>query len=240
MSSGRERLYAWDEKSIKWYENAVDYRSFHSDVAEMVLAALPAGASICDIGCGIGALTLHLAPRCSRVLAMDLNSTAISVLERRVKAANLHNVTAITADFDTTAVPAEKYDAAVFCLAGGVPSFLERAGLWAKRLFFIENATDSRSFSSVGSRTKEIYYSEDINYLKTLGIPFQYQFFSAPFGQVFTSREDAEAFMRHYNKDEGEEDIRCFLDNHLLPLDHPEYSLFLPNEKPLLMIDIPL
>ena len=33
MSSGRERLYAWDDKSLKWYVNAVEYGSFHRVVA---------------------------------------------------------------------------------------------------------------------------------------------------------------------------------------------------------------
>lgn len=238
MSSKRERLYAWDKKSMQWYENAVDYRSFHTDAAEMILAGLPEAPSVCDIGCGIGALALPLAEKCSRVLAMDLNPVPLAVLERRAAAHGLANITAVADDFETAEPPKKRFDAAVFCLAGGVPAFLDKGFLWADKLFFIENATRTRSFSSVGSQAKEMYCHEDLSYLKERGVRFTYRFFTAPFGQVFVDRADAEDFMHHYDKGETEEDIRHFLDEHLQPVCHPGYSLFLPNEKPLLFIEI--
>ena len=238
MRSKRERLYAWDKKSMQWYENAVNYRSFHTDAVKMILADLPEAPSVCDIGCGIGALALPLAEKCSRVLAMDLNPIPIAALERRAAARGFSNITAVTADFETADPPSKRFDAAVFCLAGGVPTFLEKGFLWADKLFFIENATKNRSFSSVGSQTKEVYYHEDLEYLTEMGCSFTHRFFTAPFGQVFVDRADAEAFMHHYDKGETEEDIQRFLDEHLQPVSEPGYSLFLPNEKPLLFIEI--
>ena len=156
MSSGRERLYSWDEKSMAWYINAVNYESFHSVAAEMILERLPENPTVCDIGCGVGALTMHLAPKCKNVFAMDLNSKPLFYLEEEMARRGHTNVDVVCGDFDDTGAPKEKYDAAIFCLAGGVPNFLGRGLMWAKKVFFIENATDKRSFSSVGKREKEI------------------------------------------------------------------------------------
>ena len=238
MKGRRERLYEWDDKSIQWYKNAVEYRSFHQDVAEMVLSRLPEHPRVCDIGCGIGALTRHLAPKCRSVLAMDLNPKPLEHLKRELEKRGITNVQVTADDFEKAEAPEEKYDAAIFCLAGGVRVFIEAGKKWSDKLFFIENATDKRSFSSVGERSKEVYYNEDIDYLKTSGLKFEYKFFTAPFGQVFRDRDDAIAFMRHYDKGENDSDITAFLNANLIKIDHPEFPLYLPNEKPLVLIEV--
>lgn len=238
MSSRRERLYSWDDKSMQWYINAVNYQSFHSVAAEMILKALPENPAVCDIGCGVGALTMHLAPHCRNVLAMDLNSKPLFYLEEEMARRGHTNVDVVCGDFDDTGAPKEKYDAAIFCLAGSVPDFLGRGFMWANKVFFIENATDKRSFSAVGKREKEMYCNEDIKYLERIGAKFKAEFFTAPFGQVFVDREDAENFMRHYDKFESEGDIQEFLDSKLVEIDHTEFSLYMPNEKPLVLIEV--
>lgn len=239
MSSGQERLYAWDDNCLQWYAHAVEYRSFHQEVAEFMRQDLPSRPSLCDVGCGIGALTLQLAPHCRHITAIDLHPKPISYLQEQAAARGLANISAYAEDFLTLPVPDEPYDGVVFCLAGGVEQFLEKGRQWGKTLFFVENATSQRSFSSVGAQTKETYFNHDLQLLTDLGIPHSYRFFTAPFGQVFTDRSDAEAFMHHYNPDEPEASIQAALKARLQPIDHPKFKLFMPNEKPLLMITIP-
>lgn len=234
MSSRRERLYSWDDKSMKWYINAVEYESFHSVVAEKMKSILKETSRIVDVGCGIGALVRYLAPAFEHVTAIDLNQKPIDYL----KSLEYKNVETICGDFDSLPVPQQKYDAAVFCLAGGVKDFIDKGFMWADKLFFVENATTLRSFSSVGERKKEMYYNEDIDYLTSKKANFRYEFFSAPFGQVFYDRADAEAFMRHYDKAETDEDIERFLDERLVSIEHEKYTLYMENIKPLIMIEV--
>ena len=159
-------------------------------------------------------------------------------VKRELEKRGITNVQVTADDFEKAEAPEEKYDAAIFCLAGGVRVFIEAGKKWSDKLFFIENATDKRSFSSVGERSKEVYYNEDIDYLKTSGLKFEYKFFTAPFGQVFRDRDDAIAFMRHYDKGENDSDITAFLNANLIKIDHPEFPLYLPNEKPLVLIEV--
>ena len=92
MSSGRERLYAWDDKSLEWYVNAVEYGSFHRIVAEKMLKLLPEKPTVCDVGCGTGALALCLAEHCGNITAVDLNRKPIDYLKSTVRERGIEDV----------------------------------------------------------------------------------------------------------------------------------------------------
>ena len=238
MSSGRERLYAWDDKSLKWYVNAVDYGSFHRVVAEKMLEKLPERPTVCDVGCGTGALSLYLAGSCGEITAVDLNQKPISYLENAIDERGIKNITPICGDFEFMDEPREKYDAVVFCLAGGISHFYEKACKWGRSLFFIENATGRRSFSMSGKTGKETYFMDDIKFLSDREADFTADFFTAPFGQVFESREEAWDFMRHYDRDEPSEKIWQYLDKHMLKIDSGRFRYYLPCDKKLVMLSI--
>ena len=63
----------------RWYEERK---------RNLVLAALPARryANACEPGCGVGELTLALAPRCNRLLACDLSQQAVAIARNRCAA----------------------------------------------------------------------------------------------------------------------------------------------------------
>ncbi len=49
-----------------------------------------------DLGCGSGQVTLDLAPRCARVLAVDVNRPAVEMLGEKAAAAGLTNIQLLT------------------------------------------------------------------------------------------------------------------------------------------------
>ncbi len=238
MSSGRERLYAWDDKSLEWYVNAVEYGSFHRIVAEKMLKVLPEKPTVCDVGCGTGALALCLAEHCGNITAVDLNRKPIDYLKSTVRERGIENIRPICADFEFVENPREKYDAVVFCLAGGISHFYEKAEKWGNNLFFIENATNRRSFSMSGKTGKETYFMDDIKFLSDREEDFTADFFTAPFGQVFETREEAWNFMRHYDRDEPSDNIWHYLEEHLLEINSGKFRYYLPCDKKLVMLSI--
>ncbi len=71
-----------------WNTHASDYEQgkFRQTVASLPRAMYRCGL---EVGCGAGALTAHLAPRCDRVIAMDCTAAALAVARARVRATNV-------------------------------------------------------------------------------------------------------------------------------------------------------
>ena len=84
--------------------------------------------SALEIACSIGVFTERLAPRCGRLLAMDVSPEAVETAKRRCSA--LSNV-----EFCVGAVPSDfpmssKFDLVTFCEVG---FYLDKADLFATR-----------------------------------------------------------------------------------------------------------
>jgi SAM-dependent methyltransferase len=79
------------------------------DLAE--LTGLRPGCRALEIGCGTGRLTVSLAERGCRVVAVELGAEMASVARRKL--ASFPSVTVVTAGFEDWALPAEPFDVVV-------------------------------------------------------------------------------------------------------------------------------
>jgi 2-polyprenyl-3-methyl-5-hydroxy-6-metoxy-1,4-benzoquinol methylase len=92
----------WTKRAESWgHDGSADLRS----VVGTVLRNVPCGveSEVLDIGCGTGALSLPLARRGARVLAVDVSSAMTNALRAEADAEGLDKVT-------TMAVPAEELE----------------------------------------------------------------------------------------------------------------------------------
>lgn len=235
----RERLFHWSGDSIRWYRNAADFGDFYERLAEHVLSALPQAPKVCDVGCGIGALALRLAPRCGTLTAIDVMPRALEALACDAAAAGLTNIHTSLGDFKTMAPPEKPYDAMVFCQFGGPAKYYAQAQAWCRgKLFFIGNAAPGRNFSATGELNKEVYYPEDMAYLDSVGASYSCEFLRLPFGQPFADRSDAERFMFHYDKNSTPEEVKTYLDERLQETGDARFPLYLPCEKQMVIFEI--
>ena len=51
----------WNSRKVAWYLEALEESGFGEETAKAITGVAPAGSSIIDMGCGVGALTLRLA-----------------------------------------------------------------------------------------------------------------------------------------------------------------------------------
>lgn len=83
-------------------------------------AARVNGAVVLDAGAGAGRVTLPLARRARTVYAMDAAPPLLRLLERKVAAADLHNVEVMRGVFRRVPLPDDSVDAVISCSAFGV------------------------------------------------------------------------------------------------------------------------
>ncbi len=98
-----ERAKTWDEEPRRLQLAADIFAAIERHVP------LRPDASALDYGCGTGLLSLALAPRVRRVVAVDSSPGMLDVLSQKTRAAHLANVEPLHADFSKDPLPAPPF-----------------------------------------------------------------------------------------------------------------------------------
>ena len=110
-------MFIWNEDMIRFLRDASEHSDYHHLLAEYLAKRLPKNAHVCDAGCGLGYLSLRLAPYCRQVTAVDISPEALAVLTASCEKEGIKNV-AIRCGKIAELPPDEPYDAMVFCFFG--------------------------------------------------------------------------------------------------------------------------
>ena len=99
-----ERAQTWDEEPRRV--------QLAADVFAALARAIPLRTDMAalDYGCGTGLVTLALAARVQRVLAVDSSAGMLAVLAKKAPAAGIANVEPLRADFATEPLPPGPFD----------------------------------------------------------------------------------------------------------------------------------
>src|SRR5437867_2372810 len=95
-----ERGNATASKSLDWYRAAHGIRSDIEIQTVLSHLRLRPGLHVLDMGCGVGRITLAMAPRVRSVTAVDISPKNIEVLRRHASERGLTNITARVSDMN--------------------------------------------------------------------------------------------------------------------------------------------
>lgn len=242
-SNPLERAFEWSRDKIRWYCDACEYRlnDRNAKIADAILRHLRDEPRLCDVGCGVGYLSVELAKRAKCVLSLELNPDALAELEKTVAARGITNITPLVGDFDSLEPQGAPYDGMALCMFGGMLEYVAVAERWLAhggKTFFITTVAKKRTFSSSGAASPHMGLDDMREYLNRGGFEYSECVIPTAFGQPFKDFEDARRFMRAYDKLSGDKEIDDDLRNRLVETGESEFSLYLPAEKEYLLFII--
>ena len=234
MSILQEKMYEWTEDKIRWYQDAMAYPKNNRNecLVELILKELGKSPSICDLGCGVGSLSISLSRKAQRVIAIDSNRDALNALRNQIEQEGIDNIEVKEGDIKVLLPEGEMPDAAVLCMAGRLEEQLPYALKWAKKkVFFITGNDDYHSFK-VGQKKKTQTPPKALrNYIEKQGLHYSEQIIEAQYGQPFRNEEDAIKFMKCYDREETLESIKEHLAHKLVSVQDKAFPLYYPCEK---------
>lgn len=217
-------MFKWTQESIAYMDDACRRTDFHRKLAAELQPYLRETDCVCDAGCGLGYLSLSLAPYVGAVTAVERDSQALAVLEREVKAQGIANVTAVQGDVFAHR-PEKPYDAMVFCFFGSIEEILAAAARCCRGMVLAVVRNDARHRFSGKSRGPGRHsYETACRILTEKGISFTTRTASFAFDQPFRSLEAARRFFELYG---GSEDWRA----RLVETGDPEFPWHLPSRR---------
>ena len=218
----------WEDQTLTWYRRAAAHSSYHRDMAALISPHIPAGASVCDLGCGPGCLSLALLEHIPAVTALDRDPGALGLL--RELGAGRNGLTIL--DADAMAMPPDwHWDCMILSFFGRITigDHLAYFMSHCDRLISIVNAGPKSSFSATGASARKKEYTPQVAaFLRDNGWHFTVSEHTLEFGQPLTDLADARAFVKRYSPPDVPT-TDADLIARLRPL--PDGGFYLPNTK---------
>ena len=218
-------MYRWEPDMIRYMHDASENSSYNRELVAEMLPWLNQEMRVCDAGCGLGYLSMELAPHVEHVTAVDINADALQDLREKA----ISNVTVRCGDIGALQ-PARPYDAMVFCFFGGIEEILRIAREQCGGSVFVISRNYTTHRFSVGDYPTGSYgFSRAKMVLSEQGIPFEEKVLRLEFGQPFRSLEDARRFFELYSRDENKQLITDEFLKEKLVQQPGEFPWYLPH-----------
>lgn len=230
-------MQLWCEDMVRFMRDASEYGSYNQELAKHMMPELTRDMHICDAGCGLGYLSLALAPYVRQVTSVEKNPDALAVLEENCRARHISNIE-IRCGAIQEVPPARKYDAMVFCFFGRGPEILDVAKKQCDGTVFIITRTYTSHRFSVGEHPTSSYgYKGSRALLQELKIPYTEEILALEFGQPFRSLEDARWFFDIYSHDEDKSAITdAFLRGRVVETGREDFPIYMPHQRNLAIL----
>ena len=220
-------MQLWEKDMVRFMRDASEYSTYNQELAKRLSPYINKEMHICDAGCGLGYLSLALAPYVGTVTGVERHPDASAVLAENAQRLGLDNVIPRCGPIETT-LPETPYDAMVFCFFGGIEEILRISKAQCRGRVFIITVGEHKT-GSYGRRT-----SHDM--LEKLAIPFEETVLSLEFGQPFRTFADARRFYETYSKDADKTVITDEFLMDKLVAGEGEFSYYMPHRRELAIL----
>lgn len=226
-------MFRWSEDMVRFMRQASEYGDYHRRLAEWMRPALHPGDHVCDAGCGLGYLSLALAPCVRLVTAADRSAEALKVLRENCALRGIGNIDIRCGDLFSLP-PRAPYDAMVFCFFGRMEEIAAIAKAQCRgTVFAFKKNYDTHRFSVGRHATGSDSFTTAKAWLTAHGVPFAAEELTLELGQPFRSWEDARRFFTIYSCDEDKSVITdAFLRGKLVETGRADFPLYMPHQRP--------
>ena len=230
-------MQLWEKDMVRFMRDASEYSTYHQELAKRLSPYLNKEMHICDAGCGLGYLSLELAPYAASVTGVERHPDAAAVLAENSRRLGLSNVISRCGPI-AQVPPQTPYDAMVFCFFGGSAEILEVSRQQCRgRVFIIARNYTNHRFSVGEHRTGSYGRKTSRELLEKLAIPFEESVLELEFGQPFRTFQDARRFYETYSVDADKSVITDdFLREKLVKLEHGTFSWYMPHRRELAIL----
>jgi len=227
-------MWRWEPQMIRFMRDASEYGDYHRRLAGLLLPYLRPDDRLCDAGCGLGYLSLALAPHVGSVTAVDQNADALCILRENCRGQAVSNLTAVCGDL-FAAPPHTPYDAMVFCFFGRMQEILTAAAAQCRgRVFVITRNYGEHRFSVGNHPSGDNGFAGARRFLLDRAIPFEEMTAALEFGQPFRTFADAKLFFETYSVDADKSLITdAFLRGRLTETGRTDFPYYLPHRRPI-------
>lgn len=231
-------IWQWKKEMIYFMENAVEESKYYALLANRLRPYIKKTDSCCDVGCGLGQLSLELSPHVKKISSWDINPDALESLRKNRDRQGIQNI--YIKQTDAFEEEGEIFDVMIFSMFGQEEDIIKIASGQCKRLVLvIQRLNDRHQFSLTREKKWPRMHEGLYQRLLEREIPFESQDFTLSFDQPFKNLEEAVCFFRLYGRTDRIEQIdQDFALTRVIKQNNELYPYLLPNSRHLRLIAI--
>lgn len=225
-------IYIWNSEMIQFMNQAAKDTQYYQELASYMVPYITKDSVLCDVGCGLGDLSIELAKYCKKVYAVDVSEAVIDELKLKLKREKITNIEALCVDvFNWN--PEEQIDTTVYCMFGTLEE-IDSIGkhLGVSQQFIVRRLAKEHRFKIKEQTPRQHRHSAQgmLEELEKIGRKCDYKEMSISLDQPFRDPDEAVRFFEIYNKTDEKvtiEDVK----QRLVLRDNKEFPYIFPAEK---------
>lgn len=228
--------FTWTQERIRWYLDASARTDFHARLADYIRPYLRPEDHLCDLGCGLGQVSLALAGEVAKVTCVDVDPQVLAVVEKDAVSRGIGNL--ITCACGAAELQ-ESFDVGLMVYFG-TPFSLMEACLHKARRILIRVMDQPGRDRPLQSRPRETP-TEVCRALGERGYAVERLQATLAFHQPLRSRAEGAAFLACSYPQVTPQEIQAVLEERLEETGEPEFPYRLPKTRRLeiLAVTIP-
>lgn len=228
--------FTWTQERIRWYLDASARTDFHARLADYIRPYLRPEDHLCDLGCGLGRVSLALAGEVAKVTCVDVDPQVLAVVEKDAVSRGIGNL--ITCACGAAELQ-ESFDVGLMVYFG-TPFSLMEACLGKARRILLRVMDQPGRDRPLQSRSRETP-AEVCRALGERGYAVERLQATLAFHQPLRSRAEGAAFLACSYPQATPQEIQAVLEERLEETGEPEFPYRLPKTRRLeiLAVTIP-
>ncbi|MFT8396317.1 class I SAM-dependent methyltransferase [Propionibacterium sp.] len=212
---------SWHDDTIRWFRDSSAFTGYHRLLSYYLRPVVQGQPILTDIGCGLGLISLELAPLVEHVTCVDVSEKALASLAEDADDKGISNITTLRGDASQLDLTADVMLASYFG-ASQVGQWLERC----RRLICVTTWAHATHEHRKGTDAERLR-----SRLDEAGIRYQVEHVTLEFGQPCIDRRDAARYIAEYHPGDGTAQRRANLLARLVDIDEPPFTCYLPKQR---------
>lgn len=227
----------WNRQTVDWVRHASEYTGYNRALGEILRVHIPAGTTLCDVGCGAGLIDLELAPHCECITCVDIAPGAVAAVQEEAVARGISNLTPLCQD---GAALEGEWDTVMALFHGGscgVQRYFPHA---RQRLILGVYQHPRGSFGPAHRKRVKHHGAAQVRAsLDEMGVVYTVEHHALEYGQPLRSWEEAQTFVQAYCQPMEAWELEEYLHTHLCPTDRADFPYYLPKTKEFSLFVVP-
>lgn len=227
-------MFIWTTNKIHWYQQAANYTKYYKEIFQEISPHIKDSDHVCDLGCGLGDLSIELATIADEVTSIDISKEALAVLKEKKHAKKVTNINVIKKDWADLKLKPQWDVVVVSFFRQNYEDFIKLLKMARRKIIVVSTNGSEDNFLP---RQKKHRNEGKINDLKTIfndhGLRFKCIERTVQFGQPLASIDDTRNYIKTYVPDCEEDVMEKHIEDRLIKITEGDFAgqYFFSNNK---------